>query len=103
MARRDRGLVSPSQSSLAYSEDDQQPHALSTPATVPSTPITREIERGAPGEHFLDGCAYQRELGLQKQHSHNEAFASREPMFNARERIHKNSVIMAKVKTNVIV
>ena len=40
---------------------------------------------------------------MQKQHCYNEAFPFREPMFNARERIHKNSVIMAEVKTNVIV
>ena len=108
VAKRDQGLVSPTQSSFTFSEEDQQPHAISTPCTMPSTPIIRDMDRGTPGEGgsrapSVNGYAEQKELGRKRSQYFADSLACREPVMNFRDRVHKDSVIMADVKTNVIV
>lgn len=71
-----------------------------------SNRITREINRGAPGDQaiFSEGkTPEQKELAKKKSQYYGDVFANREPMNSARERISRESYIMADVRTNVIV
>ncbi len=68
--------------------------------------ITRNIDRGAPGDQsiFSDSkTPEQKELAKKKSQYYGDVFASREPNASARERVTKESPILADVRTNVIV
>ncbi|TVY83267.1 hypothetical protein LSUE1_G002161 [Lachnellula suecica] len=83
------------------------------PATSPSSTfsaeerrITRQIDRGAPGDQaiFSDRkTPEQKELARRKSQYYGDVFAHREPNSSARERVSKESMVMAEVKTNVII
>jgi hypothetical protein len=68
--------------------------------------ITRNIDRGAPGDQSIFSAAKtpeQKELAKKKSQYYGDLFAARESNSSARERVLKESPILADVRTNVIV
>jgi hypothetical protein len=68
--------------------------------------ITRALDRGTPGDQAIFSNAKspeQKELARKKSQYYNDVFAAREPNTSARERVLKDSQILADVRTNVIV
>ena len=68
--------------------------------------ITRNIDRGTPGDQAIFSDAKtpeQRELAKRKSQYYGEVFATRESNSSARERVLRESPILADVRTNVIV
>lgn len=68
--------------------------------------LFRPLERGAPGDQaiFSDSkTPEQKDLAKRKSQFYTEAFAQREPNSSARERISRESMVVADVRTNVIV
>ncbi|CAG8979664.1 hypothetical protein HYALB_00003895 [Hymenoscyphus albidus] len=69
--------------------------------------ITRKIERGAPGDEAIfdqNKSPQQKELAKRKSQYYDGAFAYiRESASSARERISRESMIVADIRTNVIV
>lgn len=82
-----------------------------SPATMSSISkegrrITRDIVRGAPGDQAIFSntkTPEQKALAKRRSQYFGEVFANREPIASARERIRRESPIMADVRTNVIV
>ena len=76
-------------------------------STTGSRSVSRHEERGAPGDAAIaaatNGTPQQQELRKKKSQFYTEVFAYREPNLSPKERIYKDSVITAEVKTNVIV
>lgn len=107
VTKRDQGLISPTQSSFTFSEEEQMPHALSTRPSIDEKPIIRDIHRGTPGDGTMTPKPgrnqQEKEICKKKSQYYNEVFTYRESSLNPRERVHKGSIIMAEVKTNVIV
>ena len=97
-------LVSPNQlpPSPADSDttDDQMPY------TMEQRRITKDITRGSPGDQGISPEATspeQRQLARKRSQYYEDAFAYREPQSSARERVFRESMIMADIRTNVIV
>jgi hypothetical protein len=68
--------------------------------------LTRVIERGAPGDRAIFSSTKtpeQRELAKRKSQYYSDAFAARETNTSARERVGRDSTVLAEVRTNVIV
>jgi hypothetical protein len=68
--------------------------------------LTRNVERGAPGDpstFSLGKTPERRELAKKKSQYYDDAFAVRESKTSARERVHRESMVMVEVRTNVIV
>lgn len=68
--------------------------------------LTRPIDRGAPGDAAIFSVGKtpeRRELNRRKSAFYSDAFAQRESNNTARERVGRDSVVMAEVRTNVIV
>jgi hypothetical protein len=68
--------------------------------------ITRPIDRGAPGDQAIfskSKTPEQIQLARRKSQYYGDVFAYREPNSSARERICRESMVMADVRTNVIV
>lgn len=68
--------------------------------------LIRSIDRGAPGDAAIFSGAKtpeQRALNKRKSAFYSDAFAQRESNSSARERVGRDSVVMAEVRTNVIV
>src|SRR5437016_14621169 len=68
--------------------------------------ITRDYGRGAPGDATIFAAgktAGQNELAKRRSQYYGDAFAQRESNTSARERVLKESVVMAEILTNVIV
>lgn len=80
------------------SADDQMPPTPSA-LTMEQQRITRDINRGSPGTKSPE----RRQLAEKGSQYYEDAFASREPLSSARERVSRESMIMADVRTNVIV
>lgn len=77
-----------------------------TEPTAEEKRLTRQIDRGAPGDRaiFSDKkTPEQKELAKRKSQYYGDVFANREPTTTARERIGRESMIMADIRTNVIV
>ena len=107
VTKRDQGLVSPAQSSFSF-PDEEEPHAISTPRdNMEEKVMVRQVERGAPGDgsimSAINGSPQQQELRRKKSQFYTEVFSYREPNLSPKERIYKDSIVMAEVKTNVIV
>ncbi len=62
-----------------------------------------DMSRGVPGDAFGIRTPKEKELSKEKSQYYTEAFSHREPPSTPRERIHKDSMITAEIKTNVIV
>ena len=108
VTKRDQGLISPAQSSFSFPDEDHPAHAISTtPDLLYEKPISRHLGRGAPGDGALlsktNGSPLQVELRKKRSQFYGDVFAYREPNLSPRDRIYKDSVITAEVKTNVIV
>ncbi|KAL9120718.1 MAG: hypothetical protein Q9187_002728 [Circinaria calcarea] len=69
--------------------------------------MVRHLERGAPGDAYLKAMVQRgpedTERSRQKNRFYGEVFAYREPNTSARDRVARDSVVTAEVKTNVIV
>ncbi|KAH0541973.1 hypothetical protein FGG08_003605 [Glutinoglossum americanum] len=69
--------------------------------------ILRPMERGAPGDAALIAMVQrgdaEKQLSRKRSQFYGEVFAVREGSGSARERITKDSMVMADVRTNVIV
>jgi hypothetical protein len=69
--------------------------------------ILRPMERGAPGDAALIAMVQrgdaEKQLSRKRSQFYGEVFAVREGSGSARERITKDSMVMAEVRTNVIV
>jgi hypothetical protein len=68
--------------------------------------LTPNFERESPGEtqtFSLGKTPERRELAKQKSQYYDDAFAVRESKTSARERFHRESMVMVEVRTNVIV
>lgn len=68
--------------------------------------ITRDITRGSPGDQAIFSntkTPEQKTLAKRKSQYYNEVFANREPIASARERVFKESPVVADLRTNVIV
>lgn len=68
--------------------------------------LIRNIDRGAPGDQaiFSEGKTHeQRELAKRKSKYYGDVFAYRESNTSARERVLRESPVLADVRTNVIV
>ena len=69
--------------------------------------IDRAIERDTPGGGSMikrnQGSKDGSEAGRRRSQFYGEVFAYREPNLSTKERISRNSMITAEVKTNVIV
>jgi len=107
VTKRDQGLVSPAQSSFSF-PDEKQPHAISTPRkTMEEKAMTRNIDRGALRDGAIiaaiNGTPQQQELRKKKSQFYTEVLSYREPNLSPKERIYKDSVVTAEVRTNVIV
>ena len=106
VAKRDQGLVSPAESAFSFF-DEGSPHAMSTSDLMEERTRARPMERGTPGESTYasinPGNQQQTELRRNKSQYYTEVFSYREPNLSPRDRISKDSVITAEVKTNVIV
>lgn len=100
---------SPAHSDIAM----RQASPWDSPSNTMTSAMTREeqrlinpIDRGAPGDAaiFSEGkTAEQKDLAKRKSQYYGDVFAHREPTTSARERIMKESMVMADVRTNVIV
>ena len=106
MAKRDQGLVSPAESAFSFFEEPS-PHAMSTSDLAEDKARARPLDRGTPGESTFasinPGNQHQNELRRNKSQYYTEVFSYREPNQSLRDRISKDSVITAEIKTNVIV
>lgn len=100
-------------SSHAHSPPSPADSGMAIPDPSPSSSqselnrITRKIERGAPGDEAIfdqNKSPQQKELAKRKSQYFDGAFAYiREPASSARERISRESMIIADIRTNVIV
>jgi len=91
--------------------DTEEPESVRIPSEsdqsgMEETRLTRNIDRGAPGDSAIfseNKTPEQKELAKRKSQYYGDVFAQREPNSNARDRIGRESVVMADVRTNVIV
>ena len=107
VTKRDQGLVSPTKSSFSF-PDEEEPHAISTlPNHMEERIRAKDVNRGSPGDDAItlasNGTPQQQELRRKKSQYYTEVFSYREPNLSPKERIYKDSVVTAEVKTNVIV
>ena len=108
VTKRDQGLVSPAQSCFSFPDEEPLLHTVATsPDVIEEKSIFRHTDRGAPGDGALlsmaNGTPQQTELQKKKSQFYSDVFAYREPNLSPREKIYKETIIMAEVKTNVIV
>lgn len=92
--------------SPADSDLDASTMPMSSTLSKEESRIIRPLERGAPGDQsiFSDSkTPEQKELAKRKSQFYGEVFAQRESNSSARERISRESMILADVRTNVIV
>jgi hypothetical protein len=85
---------------------EASPASSASATTREERRITRNIDRGSPGDQAIFSEAktpQQRELARKKSQYYEDVFATREPSGSARERVTKESLIYADVRTNVIV
>ncbi|PVH82298.1 Tautomerase/MIF [Cadophora sp. DSE1049] len=95
---------SPAESDIAMRE--ASPKGSPSATSREERRITRHIDRGAPGDQaiFSEGKTPERkELAKRKSQYYGDVFAYRESNSSARERVTKESMIVADVRTNVIV
>lgn len=111
VSRRDNGLISPAKSTFSFADEiDPMPMPLPAsekPDMIDESAISGPYGRGSPGDAALIAMVNKdrasTDLSRRKSQFYSEVFAYREPNLNARDRVHRYSVITAEVKTNVIV
>ena len=101
-----RSQVSLIQLPPSPADSDSENMRAPTQPTAEERRLTRPIDRGAPGDAaiFSDKkTPEQKELAKRKSQYYGDVFANREPTMSARERVSRESMITADVRTNVIV
>ena len=84
--------------------DHNEMRAPDEPRASQESRLMRPTLRGAPGERLKEPSTPQeKEVARKKSQYYQEQFAYRESNTSAKERITKDSMIMADVRTNVIV
>ncbi|TAQ86093.1 hypothetical protein B7494_g5588 [Chlorociboria aeruginascens] len=84
----------------------EEPEMTDSPITERERRLTRPIDRGAPGDQAIFSSAKtpeQKDLAKRKSQYYGDVFAYREPNTSARERITRESLVVADIRTNVIV
>lgn len=98
--------MSPAESAFSFF-DEGSPHVMSTSDLVEERTRARPLDRGTPGESTYasinTGNQQQNDLRRNKSQYYTEVFSYREPNLSPRDRIGKDSIITAEIKTNVIV
>jgi hypothetical protein len=87
---------------------DSHAFADGSPMAQEGRRLTRDFTRGAPGDPSpamlsKTPTPEQKRLSQRKSQYYDAAFAYRESNNTPRERVYKESVVMAEVRTNVIV
>ena len=127
VTKRDKGLVSPSQSSFSFIDEEEQPvHAITSPRRIESRTPSRAPSRGPSRKNSvdlsrargasIDGAAgylcqgvaddvvVQAEpTGKTRTQFYTEVFAYREPNITPKDRIYSDAIVTVEIKTNVIV
>ena len=126
VTKRDKGLVSPSQSSFSFIDEEDQPiHAITSPRRIESRTPSRAPSRGPSRKNSvdlsrargasIDGAAgylcngiaddvvVQAETGKPRNQFYTEVFSYREPNITPKDRIYSDAIVTVEVKTNVIV
>jgi hypothetical protein len=95
---------SPADSDMSSHERPSSSHSACT--TTEESRLTRNIDRGAPGDRAIFSelkSPQQREIARKRSQYYEDTFAAREPSSSARERVSRDSMVVAEIKTNVIV
>ncbi|RDW84704.1 tautomerase [Coleophoma cylindrospora] len=95
---------SPAESMLL--ETSQHPIPTTKSVVFEENKIMRDIDRGAPGDAAIfteNKTPEQKDYARRKSQHYSAAFTFREPNSSARERISRESIVMADVRTNVII
>ena len=103
-----KDLVSPNHLPPSPADSDSADNQMppSSALTMEQRRNTKDITRGSPGDRGISPYTMspeQKMLAKQRSQFYEDAFASHEPMSSARERVSRESMIMADVRTNVIV
>jgi hypothetical protein len=101
-------LVSPNRWPPSPAESDSTDDQIPAPSalTMEQRRLKRDISRGSPGDQITPSDAKtpdQRQLAKKRSQYYEDVFAYREPLSLARERVSRESMIMADIQTNVIV
>ena len=94
---------SPADSDMSIHERPSSSHSA---RTREETRLTRKLDRGAPGDQAIfseNKSPEQRQLARKRSQYYQETFAAQEPNSSARERVSRDSMVIAEIKTNVIV
>lgn len=87
-------------------ESTERHRSTPSPMGAEEDRIMNGIVRGAPGDQsiFSEGkTPEQKQVNRRKSQFYGETFAQREPITSARERVSRESPIIADLRTNVIV
>ena len=125
VTKRDKGLVSPSQSSFSFiDEEDQAVHAITSPRRIESRTPSRAPSKGPSRKNSvdlsrvrgssIDGAAgylctgitddvVHADTGKTRNQFYTEVFAYRESNTTPKDRIYSDAIVTVEVKTNVIV
>ena len=96
---------SPEDSDSGIAMREASPEGSPSATTREERRITRNIEWGTSGDHAISEplTPQQRELARKKSQYYEQAFSVRPSSGSSRERVTKESLIYADVRTNVIV
>jgi hypothetical protein len=100
--------LSPAQSTFSFEESPKSPplNDSGSEGVFDHSKITRPINRGAPGEKKDSDAVGQRAQNYgsrRRTQYYEEQFAYKDATGSARERITKDSPVIAELRTNVIV
>jgi hypothetical protein len=101
-----KDLVSQNQLPPSPADSDSADHqmpAVST-LTMEQRRIVRDIARGSPSDQTMSSDTKSPgQLARQRSQYYEDTFTSREVLSSARERVSRESMVMADIRTNVIV
>lgn len=83
-----------------------RPSTSPSPIITESQRLTRDISRGTPGDipiSKMPKSPEQKQLAKKRGQYYCDAFAYREPVSSARERVSRDSMVVCELVTNVIV
>ncbi|PQE32729.1 macrophage migration inhibitory factor protein [Rutstroemia sp. NJR-2017a WRK4] len=81
------------------------PPSTSSPLALEEERITRDIARGTPGDRvaaMTPKTPQEAELARKRSQFYGEAFAYREPVSSARDRVSRDSIVLCEIQTNII-
>ena len=107
VTKRDQGLISPTQSSFTFSDEEKLLRTNKNQPSIEERPVEGDTEQGAAANGRATAkptkIPSEKDLTNQKSQFYTGVFEVRESSLHPRERVHKGSIIIAEVKTNVIV